>query len=373
MSRDYDSEILGAEQQRKTAQLLRERATKAPDGSMISGWYVQPSWSQYLSQALNQYLANDSEKKATQTQKDSQTAKSEELAGLLRGYGTKTEQPINTNAANPPSVGSLTDNVIQGYQPSKQVPLDNNEQLAQDVRLQQLSPYAAGFIDKRTTREETRQDKKDALNQNQQFQSSQAESNRQAKVESDVRHAELMKALQTQKPTNWSTVQTDNGIVQVNPTTGEVRPLGVNAPVKGNGANSSTQHIADAKESNALLDQVEKIGDTATGSRLGNVRDAIAGTFGQATNGAKGAAQMKVLGASLTAKVPKMSGPQSDKDVAMYKEAAGNVSDPNTPWELKKAAIQVIREINNRQLGYGNDISQNTKPSGGGATFLGFE
>lgn len=112
------------------------------------------------------------------------------------------------------------------------------------------------------------------------------------------------------------------------------------------------QIIADAKESNALLDQVEQVGSKATGSLAGSARDIAAGAVGISTEGAKNAAKMKVLGASLTAKVPKMSGPQSDKDVAMYKEAAGNVADPNVPWEVKKAAIETIREINNRQLGY---------------------
>ena len=65
----------------------------------------------------------------------------------------------------------------------------------------------------------------------------------------------------------------------------------------------------------------------------------------------------------ITAKVPKMSGPQSDKDVAMYKEAAGNIGNPMVPWELKKAAIATIREINNRQLSYGNDISGKQTPT----------
>jgi hypothetical protein len=128
-------------------------------------------------------------------------------------------------------------------------------------------------------------------------------------------------------------------------------------PAGGKGAASPTQHIADAKESNALLDQVEKVGDLATGSGLGKMRDISAGFFGQSTEGANNAAKLKVLGASLTAKVPKMSGPQSDKDVAMYKEAAGSIADPSIPWAQKKAAIATIREINNRQLSYGNDIS----------------
>jgi len=168
------------------------------------------------------------------------------------------------------------------------------------------------------------------------------------------------------KQNNWAVLQTDNGIVQVNPKTGDIRKLGVNAPVKaGAAASSKTQHVADAKESNALLDQVEKVGDLATGSGAGKLRDMTAGFFGKSTEGANYAAKLKVLGASLTAKVPKMSGPQSDKDVAMYKEAAGNIADPSMPWEQKKAAIDTIREINNRQLSYGNDISSTPENTGG--------
>jgi len=144
-------------------------------------------------------------------------------------------------------------------------------------------------------------------------------------------------------------------------------------PAGGKGAASPTQHIADARESNALLDQVEKVGPLATGSGLGSMRDIAAGFVGQSTEGAENAAKMKVLGASLTAKVPKMSGPQSDKDVAMYKEAAGNVADPTIPWPRKQAAIETIREINNRQLSYGNDIAkQSPAKTKSGATTSGW-
>lgn len=136
----------------------------------------------------------------------------------------------------------------------------------------------------------------------------------------------------------------------------------------GNSSNSPTQHINDAKESNALLDQVLNVGPTATGSMLGNFRDKGAAIIGMSTSGAQGAAKMKVLGASLTAKVPKMSGPQSDKDVAMYKEAAGNIADPNTPWETKMAAIETIREINNRQLSYAPSMTQPTTTQSGATT-----
>jgi hypothetical protein len=168
---------------------------------------------------------------------------------------------------------------------------------------------------------------------------------------------------------SWQTLPTANGeYVQVNPKTGETRPLGISKASQ----TSSTQHITDATESNALLDQVEKIAPNATNSGLGAARDWMGNLVGYSTDAADAAAQLDVLGASLTAKVPKMSGPQSDKDAAMYKAAAGNVADRNRPMSQRLAAIKTIREINNRQLALGgtagigtNSVSgQITQPQG---------
>ena len=49
--------------------------------------------------------------------------------------------------------------------------------------------------------------------------------------------------------------------------------------------------------------------------------------------------------------MPKMSGPQSDKDVAMYRQMAGAIGDPTIPADQKLAAMQTIREIQNRYAG----------------------
>ena len=46
-----------------------------------------------------------------------------------------------------------------------------------------------------------------------------------------------------------------------------------------------------------------------------------------------------------------MSGPQSDKDVLLYKQMAGQIGDPTIPAATKKAALSTIREIQNRAAG----------------------
>jgi hypothetical protein len=47
--------------------------------------------------------------------------------------------------------------------------------------------------------------------------------------------------------------------------------------------------------------------------------------------------------------MPKMSGPQSDKDVALYKAMAGNLNDPTLPTEAKLAAMKTLRSLNEKQ------------------------
>lgn len=374
MARDYNAEILGAEQQRKTAQALRQSAMQAPEGKMIGGWYVPPSWSQYASQALNSYFAAKDEKAAAEAQKEAATAKQEELAKLLRSYGKKeevkpTDALMNSYAQNQPQ-GTMTDAAIRGYQPNipmmtqtQQVPLNTNEQLAQDVRLQQLDPEAARMMEARQTREDA-----------------------QAARMEQMRLANELKAQQAQQGGNayYQPLQTANGVFAFNARTGKVEqvqgPQGqpivgaqFDPSLQGNIAGAKTagqeyakqgaevtQHVKDAKESNSLLAQVEEVGPKATGSALGALRDVAGNVVGVSTEGAKAAAKMNVLGASLVSKVPKMSGPQSDKDAAMYKQAAGDIANPSVPWEQKKAAIAVIKEINNRQISYGNTSGQSS-------------
>jgi hypothetical protein len=50
--------------------------------------------------------------------------------------------------------------------------------------------------------------------------------------------------------------------------------------------------------------------------------------------------------------VPRFEGPQSDKDTASYKEAAGQLADPTLPTEIRKQAgktvLRLMRERKNQ-------------------------
>jgi len=82
-----------------------------------------------------------------------------------------------------------------------------------------------------------------------------------------------------------------------------------------------------------------------TQSGLGSFVDTAASFVGVTPKGAKSADQLRVAGGALVAKVPRFEGPQSDKDVAYYKEVAGRIGDAGLPIERRLAALDEVERI----------------------------
>ncbi|WP_208280580.1 hypothetical protein [Massilia oculi] len=118
-----------------------------------------------------------------------------------------------------------------------------------------------------------------------------------------------------------------------------------------------------------LIDQAEKLVDGATGSYGGAGIDQIARVFGVATDGAETTAQLRVLEGNLMMAQPRMEGPQSNMDVALYRQMAAQIGDPTVPNSTKKAALKTVRRLYEKY-----DTSNNAgNGAGGGVKFLGFE
>ncbi len=98
---------------------------------------------------------------------------------------------------------------------------------------------------------------------------------------------------------------------------------------------------------NALVG-VENLINESTGSWGGAAFDMMAAVFGAAPRGAINVGKLKVLQANLMLSQPRMEGPQSDKDVMLYREAAGQIGAPTVPNEIKLAALDTIRSLHNR-------------------------
>lgn len=99
------------------------------------------------------------------------------------------------------------------------------------------------------------------------------------------------------------------------------------------------------------LNQAERVltgletGETPTESIFGTFADWAGSIVGYTPRGAEEADIMKALGGALLAKMPRMEGPQSDRDVQVYREMAGQLGDPTIPRKRRIAALKKVREI----------------------------
>jgi hypothetical protein len=174
-------------------------------------------------------------------------------------------------------------------------------------------------------------------------------------------------------------IDTDQGKMQVLPG-GKLAPL---MDTQGNmisGPKGPTGTLARQQEAGQALqaiNQAEKLLPKATSSGLGSAVDSAAAFFGKSTSGAQAASQLKALEGELVSKMPKMSGPQSDKDVALYKQMAGVIGDQTQPVATRQAALNTVKEIQQRyatpamNLGrqpYANSV-MNQQSSGGVVDF----
>jgi hypothetical protein len=103
-----------------------------------------------------------------------------------------------------------------------------------------------------------------------------------------------------------------------------------------------------AKDIDFAVKQVERaleeggLLDTATGSSLGAMIDTTMQIVGYGTEGAIANARMKPIADLVLKLVPRFEGPQAIPDVQSYKEASGDMANPNLPTSVKRAAANEI-------------------------------
>jgi len=107
----------------------------------------------------------------------------------------------------------------------------------------------------------------------------------------------------------------------------------------------------DAESVLSLLDEADILLPQGTNGYVGTGVDKLLGLGGVSTVGGNASAQLRAIEGGLISKMPKMSGPQSDKDVLLYKQMAGQVGDSTIPREQRQAASQIIRKLNEKHAG----------------------
>ena len=122
--------------------------------------------------------------------------------------------------------------------------------------------------------------------------------------------------------------------------------------------------------------------DQSTGSGAGRLVDLGAGFFGKATEGARAIGNLQPIADLVLKMVPRFEGPQSDKDTKSYKEAAGELANPNLPTEIRKGAgktvLRLMKERKNQFVtqelaseGVGAGAVTSTSPQSSGQTSKG--
>lgn len=111
------------------------------------------------------------------------------------------------------------------------------------------------------------------------------------------------------------------------------------------------QRTQDAKDVLGLLDEADKILPNATGGYVGMGLDAAARAFGKTTEGDAATARLSTIEGQLVGKMPKFSGPTSDRDAQLYRQAAGDLANPALPVARRQAASNTVRTLHEKALG----------------------
>jgi len=170
----------------------------------------------------------------------------------------------------------------------------------------------------------------------------------------------------------------DGSLGIVNMDTGVITPSTMaGAPVKGKPSafaeKTAAQKVQMGKDLGFAITQLSDITkdggliDQSTGSGAGRLADVGAGFFGQATPGAIAIGQIAPIADLVLKMVPRFEGPQSDKDTASYKQAAGQLADPTLPTKIRKEAGKtVLRLMQERKNQFATSDMAAESAGGGG-------
>ena len=129
-------------------------------------------------------------------------------------------------------------------------------------------------------------------------------------------------------------------------------------PVDVRNGTAAAQQGKDAQDVLSILNQARPLVSASTGSYVGAGVDKAAQAIGLSTPGAEAIAQLKALEGSLVSKMPKMSGPQSDKDVLLYRQMAGQIGDATVPAQQRLAAMAAVEELHHKYAPAGAPAAQ---------------
>jgi len=173
----YAPSMVALQNRQKMGDLLRQQSMDSPNGEMVSGHYVAPSWTQYAAQLLKGYMGGKMSDEATQGQADLgkqlQAAKTESINNMINTmpgsqYATTPDQTVMQTRPN--SDQDVTKWILTSQQANPEganAAIKMYEMQQQREAAKQLKE--ATLAAETTRREEASKDKKDAVLQSQNF------------------------------------------------------------------------------------------------------------------------------------------------------------------------------------------------------------
>lgn len=129
-----NDEMMQIELKRKMALADALRKQEVPQGQMVSGHYVAPSWTQHLGSLVNKYMGGQTEKEAIKQfgefNKGKQTKMADALAQYQKDIMPRTEQAPQQPTTVMGSTGEIAPNMGMVNAPPRQVPLTANDRYA---------------------------------------------------------------------------------------------------------------------------------------------------------------------------------------------------------------------------------------------------
>lgn len=243
MASFYDEQILGARQQAETARKLREMALQEnPQGQMISGHYVAPSWTQGLATGLRALAAAQKENAAEESVKDLQRQRAQATIQGMNQAGISAPDALLRQAETPAYEPNVLAKYLLGKEATPAQPYQQN--VAQNVTPEQrdaaimnmygINPEMAAPMMQHEQFKLQQQQAKDLREQaladkeeNRAFLAEQNRLNREQKAEEAQANRDLRVALTgNRQPTQAYGIETVNGMpVLINKVTGQYQPV----------------------------------------------------------------------------------------------------------------------------------------------------
>jgi len=383
--------------QQQMAQLLMQQGQQQPSGQMVSGRFVAPSFAQYLAPLAQMYVGKSLAEKGDKAQADLAKALRQQYANETQQYQTLLR---GGEVLAPEQAGPFVDESGKAVPAPKQMinvgadpqaaylfgSTANNPAL-QAVALKKLTEgpkwEKASFTDEKTGRVREGVIDVNATNPIATFQVGGVKPEMTAYERANIRikTAELSdKGIgvnlggQGMMPQGGTMPVVQGGMPQGGGQVGQTTSPVASADAKFTPAtlpkyeydpsmspadNRAAQvefnkklrtNISNAKDSFGILGSAADVlsSNRPSSGFISNLATTTGEAFGYGGEASQADATLKILGERLTAQVPRFEGPQSDKDTASYRTAAGDLGNANKPIATRIAAVKTMIELNKK-------------------------